>query len=725
VPKPKLNLIADPNKPILDLPDPEDMVRQAIDADLDASIFSIDESEIEWCPNIVEWVTEPKFLTAANPPFPKQMQWMLQLFEDYCPDCSDYEYIQDVPVGSNFDELIDRVQPLEFGVCPKCGKTRFDFQKDGKFHFPYEVNVCAGMRSGKTACAGMISTYHTHKFLQLPTPAKAFGLLTDKQTLYGTFTATTAGQAEQTLWKAFKDLMDGSSWYQSYIKFLNDKATRAGVELYREGDTFVYFVGKRIYLTFAPADMKKLRGRTRFLCGIDEAGWMDDNPKRITANADETYEALIKSLRTVRSGAEEQRRRGNFNTPDGLMLNISSPCSATDKIMRLVEESIKDPRRVWDHVSTWEANPTIKEEDLASEKRANYVTWLRDYGAIPPMAHNPFISSEQSVIKLAQKEIVSPATIQYSIKKDDASEGSYVTGRIVSCIRDKGTPRILTMDAGETYCSYSMTLSHYEKEVDRALCDMVIEIIPREDDLTGNWPVHFPSVYDDIIERICEELNIIHVVTDRWNSTHMIQSLRMSTLKRRAVEAEKYTLKWADFVNFRARIMQGNWRFPYPELSILEKPTLDISIVAKRRKRMNLDEATEIQRIAEAMKDPPLSDPDSLQKVPNAHLHRQLLTVKEVGRKVIKPTNDQDDIFRCLALADRYIFNNKELYEYDGVAGQKVVGRGNKAVATISRAGRKSFRAASGGVTIRRSSNSSLKRQPGVRKTNSGNFFPH
>jgi len=728
MPKVKPTILEDPTAvPSLDLPDPEAMVQQAIDADLDASVFSIDESGIEWCPNIVEWVTEPKFLSAENPPFPKQMQWMLQLFEDYCPHCSDYDYIQDVPAGSSFDELLDRVQPLEFGVCPKCRKNKLQFEKEGLFHFPNEVNVCAGMRSGKTACAGMITSYHIHKFLQLPTPAKTFGLLTAKQTLYGTFTATTAGQAEQTLWKAFKDLQDGSAWYQEYISFMEDKAARLGTELYREGDTFVYFIGKRIYLTYAPADMKKLRGRTRLIAGVDEIGFMDDNPQRVTANADETYEALIKSLRTVRSGAEEQRRRGNFNIPDGLMINISSPCSASDKIMRLVEESIRDPRRVWDHVSTWEANPTIKEEDLASEKRANYVTYLRDYGAIPPMAHNPFISSEQSVLKLADNTIVGPGTMQYETQKDDTSDGYYVTGRLVSCIRDKNTPRILTMDAGESYCSFSGTLCHYEKDVDRAICDLIFEIIPRDDDLTGKWPVHFPSVYENIIERFCEDLKIIHVVTDRWNSTQIIQSLRMHTLKRRAVEAEKYTLKWADFVNFRAHVMQSNWRFPYPEMEILEKPKVVDSIAARRRKRLNLEDASETQRIAEALKDLPLGNPDALQKVPNAHLLRQILTVKEVGRKVLKPSNDQDDIFRCLCLADRYIFANREMYEYSGTAGQKNLHQGPSAIATVKRAGSRGVysRKNSDRVVVRNARQTNSSRRQGVRKVNNPNFFPN
>lgn len=1166
----------DPQEATLDLPNPEELVKKAIDANLDSSVFSIDESDIEWCPNIIEWVTEPKFLSAAHPPFPKQMQWMLQLFEDYCPECSDYEYIQDVPVGSTFEELLDRVQPLEFGMCPKCGKNRFDFNEKNLFHFPHEINVCAGMRSGKTACAGMITSYHIHKFLKLPTPAKTFGLLTGKQTLYGTFTATTAGQAEQTLWKAFVDLLDGSTWYQEYIGFLREKGAKLGQELYRQGDTFVYFTGKRIWLSYAPADMKKLRGRTRLICvtgetlvatnhglvradalnatqdqygdlsvdtrehgfrpvtdfqkttsktktfttdsgyeltasldhpvlcvnkqtmaleytqtgdlqesdiivlkkgfhfsetvpefpetevpssnnqqyfppmkltknlawlfgyllaygafssrgagvkwvtidpylrdksrrifeesfgkappctyiedehphwyiaaqgpvvgrffkniglgggvrekaipecilrapeayvaafvagyfdgdggrdkngalrftgintevikqvqvlllglgivsrrrlphvgvrpingknpkdmkdrhfwslgiygenidrfhekcssmerkrcstkkricteggdssetgiadvptyvtrgtlcpdgewrnlsailplkkkgkrsfttlteerlgdlsvldaqlakntqilvetkdwlfldpiknieeakeqavyditvseahnfiangvsvrncGVDEIGFMDDNPQRVTANADETYEALIKSLRTVRSGAEEQRRRGNFDIPDGLMINISSPCSASDKIMRLVEESTKDPRRVWDHVSTWEANPTIREEDLASEKRANYVTFLRDYAAIPPMAHNPFISDETSVLKLADKNISPPGTMVYETIKDDTSDGYYVTARLVSCVRDKGTPRILTMDAGESYCSFSGTLCHYDSDTDRALCDMIFEVIPREDDLTGKWPVHFPSLFEHTIERVCEDLNIIHVVTDRWNSTQIIQSLRMNTPKRRSVEAEKYTLKWSDFVNFRARVMQGNWRFPYPEMDILARPEIQVdSIVARRRKRMNLEEATEVQQIAESLKDLPLGNPDELQKVPNAHLLRQILTVKEVGRKVIKPSNDQDDIFRCLCLADRYIFENRDLYAYSGVTGQRLNTQGERALVTLKKAGNSGVytRRNSSKVVVRSQSSgivtSRFSRNRQIRRTNNPNFFPN
>jgi len=52
----------------------------------------------------------------------------------------------------------------------------------------------------------------------------------------------------------------------------------------------------------------------------------------------------------------------------------------------------------------------------------------------------------------------------------------------------------------------------------------------------------------------------------------------------------------------------------------------------------------------------------------------QILTVRAAGRKVVKPLNGTDDLFRCLALAVTFLLDPKytRRFEQYGVAGRFV-----------------------------------------------------
>jgi hypothetical protein len=127
--------------------DPLKMVEDSIKNGFDPSIAQeIDEREIDWCPNIWDWIVDPDYLGITTI-YPIQIQTLLRLMGDVCPYCSDWEfYTQDFDVLLDLGNIRDKITLLEFGKCPKCGKTRLDHYNDKMWHFPNELDLLWGMR---------------------------------------------------------------------------------------------------------------------------------------------------------------------------------------------------------------------------------------------------------------------------------------------------------------------------------------------------------------------------------------------------------------------------------------------------------------------------------------------------------------------------------------------------------------------------------------------------
>jgi hypothetical protein len=181
-----------------------------------------------------------------------------------------------------------------------------------------------------------------------------------------------------------------------YHEMLDDVQSRTGEECYRLKDTFVQYRHRRLLVYPAGPDKRVLRGRTRFLAGIDELGWFQhgaEAAKNIKMNAAEVYIALERSLLTVRAKAKSVIRGGFYNVPFGYFINISSPSSVRDKIMELVRKAQGSKVILGLNYPTWKMNPHVPRSALAEEFRKDPETAMRDYGAQPPLTNSPFISS--------------------------------------------------------------------------------------------------------------------------------------------------------------------------------------------------------------------------------------------------------------------------------------------------------------------------------------------
>ena len=615
---------------------PSSLVAQALKSDLDPGIFSvIDESDIRKSPNFVDFCLNKKFLNVL--PYPRQLEAGMGFFEEYCRDCSNPGWLYgDERTLDLFDqpvpEILDNIQLLEFGKCPKCKQTKNDMFARGEIHFPYELAGCAGQRSGKSALVAMIAAYQLHRYLVIPDPIRFFGLLASSQ-LYMSMTAVSAMQAEALLWTPFKEYVDEAPWFKEYHQLLKDVGERLGIELMHRPKTFLVYKHKRIACMYEAPNKRRLRGKTRFFTAIDEIGWMEADAQKqsVTMSADEISAALDNSLRTLRSKAEKKREQGLYNCPDGIACNISSPSAKDDKIMRNIRAARTNRKIYAYHYPTWEANPEISRESLQPEYDKSRMVAERDFGAVPPLANDPFIDNPNCVdlmIQESHRHNLMTTKIEYHT--DDFGNTTKYAKVTVPHI-DKRKPRMLLVDAGEKRNHFAVMLLTWDAKIDRARVDYVFDVPPEE-----GIPINFSLMWDHCFRPMVESLLIKHMFSDTWNSTELVQKLRQYK-----VMSEQVTLKYADFIEVAARMGAGELILPKPELPV-------------EQLRLTYENPVAF-----------------VEGKPILGLILQILTVRQVGRRIAKPINGDDDMFRALCLGMSQIVRPemKRVYSVEAAGG--------------------------------------------------------
>jgi hypothetical protein len=600
--------------------DIEKLIDRVITNDFNPSVFSeIDDSDLPTAPNVVEFCMGKQFLNIV--PYPRQIQIMMHLYEDFCPSCSNPAYINSLH-KQTISDIQDNVQFLLYGKCPKCGKNRLDFYNDKVFKLPYELDACLGQRSGKSTTVAMCSNYTLHRFLKLGSPSHYLGLLPNS-TLHGTFTALTFEQATETLYDPFRDQLEASPWFMQLHDLLDYYGKRLSEELYTVKDTYVWYGHRRLTIYPKGPDKRKMRGRTRFLYSVDEIGWFSGGEDAQTLSADEVDHALARSMTTVRQAVNYKRLElKEYDAPQAMAFNISSPAHANDKIMRLLRAGVTDPTKCTFHYPTWEAHPKITRASLEPEFKRDPIAAERDYGANPPISDNPFIGNEDAIKKCfrnpAQSTIVS---VQQKIELD-SNNNPFCYEILKFQVSDRTCPFVLTLDAGHTNNSFSVVLSHWEHP-DVLIHDLVLEVYPYNEAY-----VNFNKVYTNIIIPIFNHFNVVLVAADRWNSIKILQDAENQF----KCKFQQYSLAYADCDLYRRMVLEG--RVVYPKT---EQP---------------------IDTLFNATKD----YKDIVLHKPVLHSALQLFTVKESGRRVEKGDGLTDDIFRAATLASYFIFEKKNRY---------------------------------------------------------------
>lgn len=557
--------------------------------------------------NFFEFCTAPEYLHSK--PYAWQACYGLYLMAEYCPDCSTSpEWIlEGWKPKSTLLEVERNVCMLEHGKCPNCKKTKLQLRKQKKLKMFSEAALCVGQRSGKSLWFGDIAAYVTHRQIKLQNPVQLYGLKPNSS-LHGTFVALTFGQAKDTLWDPLYGHLTGSPWFVAYHDMLKE-CSRHGDEILNLKDSFVQYKHRRLMIYPAGPDKRVLRGRTRFMGGIDELGWFPNGPealKLVKMNADEVYKALNNSLITVQTASKELYRRGYYNVPPAYFVNISSPSSQRDKINELVSKSHGSSRIFGVIKPTWEMHPKMTYKVLANEFSHDPVALNRDFGCNPPIANSPFISEPDNVVVCSTTKR-NPIRVLY---KDIVGKNSTTRFAEIAKIKSSGRPCVMALDAGLANNSFAITLTSLRDGVPSL--DLLVEVQPEP-----GIKINYSMLYSTLISPLIEKRNVVLLAADRWNSTKLLQDAERD----HSVKPVTYSLKYKDMVLFKDYMEDGKYMFP--EFTM----TVD-----------------------EILKHESSKYPKCFRHHPVEHFILQCLTVQDTGNAVLKGEGFTDDLMRSAML---------------------------------------------------------------------------
>lgn len=624
---------------------PEGYVSDLLFENINSELLDrIDESDLPIPPNFVEACVGKKFLNSTV--LPRQIQIASQFLGEICPFCSDPKAIDNL-YDQKLSWIYDHIYFLRHGVCPKCHKTKIDIMNSGKWTFPNSLFVCAGQRSGKSIFSGGLLPHYQNMRMLTMTNKKGNRVIPYKylknppSPLYGSFTAVSLGQAIKNLWEPFKGYLD-SPWYKTYFEILDYYGKKLGVELYKNTTLFLQFNHKKIgWLPEAP-NKKLLRGKTRIFFSSDELSWYDlhTTEESIRGSAKEIMAAGRNSLLTVRRKALFKFSKGNYNIPTGIECYVSSPAEANDILMRKVREAKKDPSMLSYRYATWEFNPDYSSPDDINEP--DKMILMRDFGANPPLGNSPYYSDSKSLVSMIgnKKNMVS-----FEMETSTNSFGDVSIYPKISTINYVSTyPKILSIDNGLSGNCFAACCSHLENN--KVVTDFLVCIKPSKKN-----KINLSKCFEEFVLKLVENksLNIVLVSYDRWNSAQVIDAL-----KDRGTKSVQYSITYKDFMEIKNSFGTGSFVFL--------KPDKDPSIL------VNYD--GDFDFVEMSLKDPSFG------------LLYQILTVRDMGKYLTKPTFGDDDIFRAWALGCALIRDEDyiNMFNKEGIVSSS----SNRALGSIS-----------------------------------------
>jgi intein/homing endonuclease len=146
--------------------DLEKMIDQALKEQVSGGISSsrVDDSDLKTPPNFWEWAENPHYAGEAGMKlWPRQIQMSMEFLGEYCPRCSDNEFMENLKVDEDVKEIKSRLQLLKRGKCPKCKATKSEFIAEGELNDYSTFTGVLGQRASK--CVSFDSLVLTPKGL--------------------------------------------------------------------------------------------------------------------------------------------------------------------------------------------------------------------------------------------------------------------------------------------------------------------------------------------------------------------------------------------------------------------------------------------------------------------------------------------------------------------------------------------------------------------------------
>jgi len=372
-----------------------------------------------------------------------------------------------------------------------------------------EAIIVGAIGIGKSFCSSVCMTYLLYILGCLIDPQKFFGLAPGSAIQLMNMSINEK-QARAVMFGDIKARIDNSPWFKN--RFMYDPNMQSELKFPRK----IYIIPGNSQETF-------FEGYNIFGGVIDEA----DSHVRTSEKdcAEEGYNAIIKRMSS---------RFGNR----GLLVVIGSPKSKHGFLVNKYNETENDPRvyRTW--IPYWESpSPSMHYSGKTFEYRGIDVPiehksdWdrnpekaMRDLGAIPSEAVEPFFAWSEKIEENVNKERLNPVLPTGRWRKE------------FRCFDMK--PRVCHIDLGINRnkgdaAGFSMGhIREWIKQDDERLPVITIDLMERLTAPPGS-EIMISDIRQRVYELIKRGFNIIQVTYDGWASQESIQQL-----KKRKIEAE-------------------------------------------------------------------------------------------------------------------------------------------------------------------------------------------
>lgn len=422
-------------------------------------------------PNVIEWVTGSEYWNVTSTfEHWRQYQILRDLFNLRCRICNPNTPEAVDCWGKSRTELESEVllvwsEDVGDFVCPKCRTTQYEFFADGLMRPYNEAVVIAGMRSGKSYLGGHIGGYIEHCCSALSVRSRGYlqrYLRQEKSEWFEvTFAASTATQAQQTIYAKYREMRAGSPWMNRYVGWVREQERRQIGQgekwSYRINDDAILDGWAKVRYNRVASDSSGIAGKTRIMSSIDEwARLMDTEGTRSSL---ELYRVLNQSLKTVRANVDSHKLPPFL----GMMVNVTSPLAQDDPAMQtFIKATDGTLSRTYGWKGpTWKFNPQLGREAFDEEFAKDPVGAERDYGANPPNAETPFVDDPirfWKTIDWNKKPVVSFTETYLT----DKTEKSYIGAEVAKCDLDIENTYYLFGDAGLNWDSFALVGGHPE-----------------------------------------------------------------------------------------------------------------------------------------------------------------------------------------------------------------------------------------------------------------------
>jgi len=227
----------------------------------------------------------------------------------------------------------------------------------------YVANGIVTHNSGKTALISTLMAYELFEVISWESPARHFGLMTGKSgkgaTIGVTCLATSTKQADYGVFANMRNMIEENDFFDQWFDL-------------RFRDQFIESDKKNTIAQVLAPHAGRAAGFTNKCAIFDELDFFQESETLL--DVQKVYDKVCNSTETFKR--------------EGKIIAISSLNTATGIMMReyrdaKLEQKRPNPVSLGFMFKTWEANPTLTEEDLRRSCGNNRIKFLRDFANQP------------------------------------------------------------------------------------------------------------------------------------------------------------------------------------------------------------------------------------------------------------------------------------------------------------------------------------------------------